>query len=189
MTRLKMFFKVLLCAIALLSTAESLYAYSPKFFRQYRAKVSGFENRLTLKNILDLTAMSSSEAQQLLIKAGYEKDEETGALFKGDHYAHYNTADVPIYMVNFNREKNATGFKNIIIVHQPEMRIIQTAFLAGGYTETRVIPRKGARWTKIYSKKGYPTYSISMLLLPNMNARALSYNFPDYIYCLICEKR
>lgn len=173
--------------IFLLSFSEATYAYSPSFFSPYKAKVKGFENRLSLKNILDLTAMPSSEAQQLLLKAGYKQYKGNQMLIKDDYYAH-DTNNV-IYSVIFNKSGNTKGFKNIIIFTQPEMRIIQTAFLAGGYTETHVVPRKGARWTKVYEKKGYPTYSISMMLLPNMDESAQFYDYDDYTYCLICEKR
>ncbi len=176
-----------LVAILLLTLSEHAYAYSPSFFKPYKAKIQGFENRLTLKNILDLTAMPSSKAQQLLLKAGYKQYKGNQMLTKDDYYAH--DSDKLLYSVNFSKNSNAKGFKNIVIFTQPEMRIIQTAFLGGGYTETRVVPRKGARWTKVYRKKGYPTYSISMLLFPDMNARAQSYDYDEYVYCLICERR
>lgn len=176
-----------LVAISLLNVSELTYASSPQYFIQYKAKVKGFENRLSLKNILDLTSMPSNEARQLLLKAGYNPYKGNQMLIRTDHYAHHTS--VMLYSVNFSERRGSIGFKNIIIFTQPEMRIIQTAFLAGGYTETRVIPRKGARWTKVYRKKGFPTYSISMMLFSEMKERAQFYAFEDYTYCLICEKR
>ena len=178
---------VVLGVIFILFSVQPAFSYDPKFFTPYKPTVKGFENRLSLKNILDLTSMPSSEARQLLLKAGYSKYEDTESLVKSDHYAHYN--NITLYMVNFWKDKNSIGFRNIIIFTQPEMQFIQAEFLADGYSETRVIPRKGARWTKVYTKSGFPTYSISMLLFQDMNKRALVYDYDHYWYCLICEKR
>ena len=174
----------LLIIIILFGLNIEVLAYSKSNFKNYKPKVEGFENRLTLNNILKLTSMPSAQAKDLLLKAGWKYDKESQALVKEDFYAH--DSDVVLYMAGF--KEGTKGIRKLLIFTQPEMRIIQSSFLAGGYSETRVVPRKGARWTKVYQKKGFPTYSISMLLMDGMVKNALNYSYDEYVYCLICEK-
>lgn len=163
---------------------ENTYGYSQKYFSPYTPTVKGFDNRLTLQNILKLTSLPANQARELLIKAGYKVDKSTNTLYRVDYYAH--DSDAILYQVGF--KEGTKGFRKLIIYTQPEMRMITASLITGGYTVTQVKARKGARWTKIFQKKGYPTYSISMLLLPGMDSQAQSYNYDDYVYCLICEK-
>lgn len=153
-------------------------------FRPYQPKVKGFDNRLTLDNILKLSSLTPAQVKDLLLKAGWNVQSSNNSLYKSDHYA--GTSDVLLYAVGFTGAKK--GFGKLIIYKQPEMRMIEASLLAGGYKVTQVKPRQGARWTKIYQKSGYPTYSISMMLMPGMNSRAQTYDYDEYMYCLICEK-
>lgn len=165
-------------------TSQEAQAFSPDYFTPYVAKVKGFENRLSFNNILELTKMPSNEAKDLLLKAGWKLDKESQSLVHADHYQ--RDSDARIYQAGFKPGTN--GFRKLFIYTQPEMRYISNEFLANGYKETLVVPRKGARWTKVYTKKGFPTYSISMLLFSDMTPNAQTYNYYDYMYCLICEK-
>lgn len=176
--------RVLFASILLLCASIPTAAESLDNFRPYKVRVKGYDNRLTAQNIHQLNRLSSSYAKEILLKVGYTVDEETGLLIKNDHYS----SDM-IYAINLNKGDKAKGYKNITIFSQPEMRVIRESFLADGYDEYYVRPRKGARWTKIYYKEGAPTYSISMLLFPDMNKHAQSYSYEDYTYTLICEKK
>lgn len=184
MKHLNNLFKVLIGLSLLFIFSLSSSALSLKTFTPYKAKVKGFENRLTLDNILKITSLPSNQAKQLLINAGWSIDKENGTLYKNDHFS--KQLDIRMYQAGF--KENTKGFRQLIIYSQPEMRIIDAAFIGGGYSMRRVIPRKGARWTRIYEKKGFPTYSLSMLLFNDMNKNAQFYNYEQYIYSLICEK-
>lgn len=179
-------YSVFLSALLLIGAFSplSMYSYSKNNFTPYKETVKGFGNRLTLANILKLMSLPSNQARELLIKAGYKIDKSNNTLFRPDHYA--QDPDNVLYDVTF--KQGTKGFRQLIIYTQPEMRMIQDSFIAGGYSVKRVKPRKGARWTKIFQKNGSPTFSLSMLLLneSDKNARFLPYN--EYVYCLICEK-
>ena len=174
---------LILITLSMIFTVESSGHYHHSFFSAYTPKVKGFENRLTLDNILKLSSLTSERARELLIKAGYKEDKETKTILREDYYA----KDPNNILYQFVFKTGTKGFRQLIIFTQPEYRMIQQSFLAGGYTEKRVVPRKGARWTKIYQKKGFPTYSISLLLFPGMEG-AHTYPYEDYTYSLICEK-
>lgn len=155
-------------------------------FRNYTPKVQGYGNRLTAQNILSLTAMPSSQGRALLTKVGYKPYEGNPYLLYT--YDFYNPSQ-PLYMIKFPKEANATGFFIIHIFSQPEMRIIAHELMSLGYNEYRVRPRDGAIWTKVYQKSGSPTYSISLPLFPGMNPQAQSFNYEEYNYYLVCEKK
>lgn len=184
MKYLRDIFPFIISLLILCAYSQESYAYSQQYFRPYKATVEGFENRLTLSNILRLTSLPSAQARELLIKAGYKVDRSTNTLIREDYYAH--NSDVILYQVGF--KENTKGFRKLLIFSLPEMQMIQASFLAGGYTATLVKPRKGAKWTKIFYKKGYPIYSLSMLLLSGMDEQAATYDYYEYVYCLICEK-
>ena len=184
MRDLKRIFSILLLMAGLLFAPAVSYAYSQNYFKEYKPTVPGFGNRLSLANILKITSLPASQAKALLKKAGYKEEKSSGSLYREDFYA--QDSDHLLYQIGF--KEGTKGFRKLIIYTQPEMRFIESDFLAAGFTMTRVKPRKGARWTKVYQKKGYPTYSMSMLLLPGMEHDARYYNFDDYVYCLICEK-
>ena len=181
----RIFLSLISIVLLILVSSAPAFPYSKCYFTPYKETVEGFGNRLTLSNILKLMSLPSNQAKELLIKAGYKVDRSTNTLIRQDHYA--QDPDNILYQVGF--KESTMGFRKMLIFTQPEMRMIQDSFIAGGYTVKRVVPRKGARWTKIYQKTGYPTFSISMLLLSDDDKNGTSFPYEDYIYCLICEKK
>lgn len=170
---------ILVAGVSLPCNAESKQIY----FHNYRPVVAGWGNRLSFNNILYLTKTPAKEARKLLKKIGYKPVNNNWLLWE-EYYQHSQ-----IYAINFFDDPKRAGFKSIIIHYQPEMRIIADELLAAGYDETRVVPRKGARWTKVYQKKGMPTYSISLLLTEGKDEFTNDFSYDESYYCLICEKQ